>query len=224
MDGIHDLGGMHGFGKVEREENEPPFHARWEATVAAISRATLGMGLINNDEFRHAIERMDPTDYLMSSYWERWLDGLVRLLTEKSIIDRADLDTRTAVLRGQPATMPAPASPSSQKITMPSQPPPATFFRESTAPPRFKVGDPVLTKVDHRPGHTRLPRYARGRRGVIAAQRGVNVFPDTNAHGHGEHPQHLYSICFTAIELWGPAAEPNQVVHLDLWESYLQPA
>ena len=116
------------------------------------------------------------------------------------------------------------AARASEKITMPKNPAPATSFREATVPPRFKVGDPVLTKVDHRPGHTRLPRYARGRRGVIAAQRGVNVFPDTNAHGLGEHPQHLYSVRFTAIELWGAAATPNRVVYLDLWGSYLQPA
>jgi nitrile hydratase beta subunit len=223
MDGIHDLGGMHGFGEVEREENEPPFHARWEAIVVASFRATRGAGLFNIDEFRHAIERMDPADYLTLSHWARWLDGLVRLLTEKSIIDRADIDARSEILTDHPDTTP-PASPPSEKITMPKNPAPATSFRDSTAPPRFKIGDPVLTKVDHRRGHTRLPRYARGRRGVVAAQRGVNVFPDTNAHGLGEHPQHLYSVCFTAIELWGPAAEPNQVVHIDLWESYLQPA
>ncbi len=223
MDGIHDLGGMHGFGKVEREENEPPFHARWEAIVVASFLATWGAGLINIDEFRHAIERMDPADYLTSSYWERWLDGTVRLLTEKGIIDRADIDARTAIFKGHPDATP-PAWPSSEKITMPKNPAPATSFRESKAPPRFTVGDSVLTKVDHRAGHTRLPRYARGRRGVVAAQRGVHVFPDTNAHGLGEHPQHLYSVRFTAVELWGPAAEPKQVVHIDLWESYLRSA
>ena len=223
MDGIHDLGGMHGFGKIDREENEPPFHARWEAAVVASFLETLGAGLINLDEFRHAIERMDPADYLAVSYWERWLDGLVRLLTEKGLIDRAEIDARTSLFQGDPeATLPA--SPSARKIIMPEHRPPATSFRKSTATPRFKVGDAVVTVVDHRSGHTRLPRYARGRRGVVAVQRGVHVFPDANAHGLGENPQHLYSVRFTGVELWGPTAEPNQIVHIDLWESYLRPA
>jgi nitrile hydratase subunit beta len=201
MDGIHDLGGMHGFGRVEREENEPVFHAPWERTVVAIFGAVRGAGLINIDEFRHAIERMDPTRYLAVSYWERWLDGMVRLLREKGLIDGVEVD-----------------------IAMPEHRPPATSFRASTARPRFTAGDAVMTVVDHRSGHTRLPRYVRGRRGVVVARRGVHVFPDTNAHGLGEDPQHVYSVRFTGAELWGPAAEPNQAVHIDLWESYLQPA
>jgi nitrile hydratase subunit beta len=221
MDGIHDLGGMHGFGKVEREENEPPFHAGWEAIVVAMFLEIWGRGLINIDEFRHAIERMDPAEYLTSSTWERWLDATVRLLTEKGIIERADIEARTVISKGHPDA-PPPASPSSEKVTLPKNPAPVTSFRESKSSPRFTVGDSVLTKIDHRVGHTRLPRYARGRRGVVAAQRGVHVFPDTNAHGLGEQPEHLYSVRFTAAELWGPAAEPNQVVHIDLWESYLR--
>jgi nitrile hydratase subunit beta len=223
MDGIHDLGGMHGFGKIEREENEPPFHAPWERAVAAIFLVASRSGLVNIDEFRHAIERMDPARYLTVSYWERWLDGIERLLSDKGLVERAELDARTALFQGQPDAA-LPASPSSRKITMPERRPPETSFRESAATPRFEVGDPVVTGVDHRPGHTRLPRYVRGRRGVVAARRGIHVFPDANAHGLGEQPQPVYSVRFTGAELWGPAAEPNQVVHIDLWESYLQPA
>jgi nitrile hydratase len=223
MDGIHDLGGMHGFGKIEREENEPPFHAPWEGAVVAIFLAARGSGLINVDEFRHAIERMDPARYLTASHWERWLDGIVRLLNEKGLVERAELDVRAALFQGQPDAA-RPVSPSSRKITVPERRPPETSLRESTATPRFKVGDPVVTGVDHRPGHTRLPRYVRGRRGVVAARRGIHVFPDANAHGLGEQPQPVYSVRFTAAELWGSAAEPNEVVHIDLWESYLQPA
>jgi nitrile hydratase subunit beta len=223
MDGIHDLGGMHGFGRVEREENEPVFHAPWERTVVAIFGAVRGAGLINTDEFRHAIERMDPAHYLAASYWERWLDGMVRLLSEKGLIDRVEVDILTDRLRIEPDASP-PRPPSAPSIAMSEHRPPATSFRESTARPRFTVGDAVMTAVDHRSGHTRLPRYVRGRRGVVVARRGVHVFPDANAHGLGEEPQHVYGVRFTGAELWGPAAEPNQAVHIDLWESYLQPA
>ena len=89
--------------------------------------------------------------------------------------------------------------------------------------PRFAVGDRVITREMHPRGHTRLPRYARGKRGIIHLVHGIHVFPDTNAHGLGEMPQALYSVRFEARQLWGDTAEPNQWVHLDLWESYLEP-
>jgi nitrile hydratase len=221
MDGVHDLGGMHGFGPVEREPDEPPFHGRWEAAVVAIMRATRGAGVYNIDEFRHGIERMDPAHYLASSYFEHWLDGIARLLDEKGVVGAAELQARTRQLLERPdvpaavaATAPAPRRPRAEE----------TSFRTPTGPPRFPVGAAVTTRTMHPSGHTRLPRYARGRRGVIDAHRGCHVFPDTAAHGRGEQPQHVYSVRFEARELWGEAAEPNQRVHLDLWESYLLPA
>src|SRR5262245_3410237 len=222
MDGVHDLGGMHGFGPVEREKNEPPFHARWEAAVVAIMRATRGP-FYNIDEFRHGIERMDPAHYLASTYYEHWLDGIARVLDEKGVVGSAELDARTAFYRERPG---APT------IGVVASQPPAphakrrsddTSFREPTRPPRFSVGTAVITRNIHPVGHTRLPRYARGKRGTIAAHRGCHVFPDTNAHGQGEQPHHVYSVCFDAQELWGEAAEPNQRVYIDLWESYLSP-
>ena len=97
------------------------------------------------------------------------------------------------------------------------------FIRETGATPRFVPGDPVRTRAMHPHGHTRLPRYARGKRGVVHCCHGIHVFPDTNAHGEGEQPQPLYSVRFDARELWGESAEPNQAVHIDLWESYLLP-
>jgi nitrile hydratase subunit beta len=223
MDGVHDLGGVHGFGPVAREENEPTFHAPWEAAVVAIMRATLGRSF-NLDEFRHAIERMDPAHYLSSSYYEHWLDGIARLLTEKGVVSRDELEARTAFFDerpGAPATAalwtPPPASTADLAMI------PETSFREAPATPRFAPGEVVITRNIHPRGHTRLPRYARGKRGVIAAQRGTHVFPDSNAHGLGEQPQPLYTVRFDARELWGEAAEPNHHVHLDLWESYLIP-
>jgi nitrile hydratase subunit beta len=225
MDGVHDLGGMHGFGPIEREENEPPFHDRWEAAVVAIMRATRGAGLYNIDEFRHSIERMAPAHYLGSSYFEHWLDGIARLLDEKDVVATEELDLRTAVVQaGHGVTGTRPSGPGIFTRATTGRAETETSFRDPAAPARHAVGDRVMTRAMHPAGHTRLPRYARGKPGVIAAHRGCHVFPDTHAHGLGEHPQHVYSVRFEARDLWGDAAEPNQHVYLDLWESYLLPA
>jgi nitrile hydratase len=230
MDGVHDLGGMHGFGPVEREANEPPFHAPWEATVVAIMGAARAAGLYNIDEFRHGIERMDPAHYLGSSYFEHWLDGIARVLAEKGVVTSAEMEVRMASLAARPdgpagarVSAPPPAAAPTAAPAPRGRPGGETSFRAATAPPRFAAGQAVVTRNIHPAGHTRLPRYARGKRGVVAQHRGCHVFPDANAHGLGEQPQHVYSVRFSASELWGEAAEPNQHVHLDLWESYLLP-
>jgi nitrile hydratase subunit beta len=224
MNGIHDLGGMHGFGPVEREENEPPFHADWEAVMVAIQNAVCreDRGVINIDEFRHGIERMDPVYYLASSYFEHWMDGITRVLLEKGVIALEEIDARTAffqehedaaataVIAG-PLPAPRPRSSGGRR----------GVIRAETAPPRFAVGDRVITRTDAPAGHTRLPRYARGRHGIVERLHGVHVFPDSNAHGRGEQPQPLYSVRFDAQELWGRHGDRNQCVSLDLWESYL---
>ena len=219
MNGVHDLGGMQGFGPVEREENEPVFHAPWEGRVFAMRslvRATTGLWSI--DEGRHSIERMDPAAYLASSYYERWLVSLETLCVEKGLLDPVAIDARTeAIAAGQWAEPAAP--PAGPPISRPIE-----QYRRAGAEPRFVVGDAVLTRRFQPAGHTRLPRYARGRQGVIDRVHGVFVFPDTNAHGEGEQPQPLYSVRFTAEELWGESAEPRSPVFIDLWESYLLPA
>ncbi len=225
MDGIHDLGGMHGFGPVVREDHEPPFHAPWEATMVAIQHATGGRGqnLITIDEFRHGIERMGNAEYLNTSYYEHWLAGITRLLLEKGVIAADELDRRTAFFSERPN---APASAAFAAPPPPVQRPVRRFMpgteREPAAPPRFQPGDAVVTRNAHPRGHTRLPRYARGKHGVIHRYHGAHVFPDTNAHGQGEQPQPLYSVRFAAAELFGPDAEPQQYVYLDLWEPYLE--
>jgi nitrile hydratase len=224
MDGVHDLGGMHGFGPVEREANEPAFHEPWEAAVYAIFRASLGTGQYNLDEFRHGVERMDPAHYLRSGYYEHWLEGIARVLIEKGVVSDDELAARTAFFAERPD---APASAAVR--AMPATPAPRIKWfapnseRPAATPPRFKVGEAVITRNIHPTGHTRLPRYARGKRGVVHLQHGTHVFPDSNAHGGGEQPQTLYSVRFDARELWGPAAEPNQHVYIDLWEPYLEP-
>lgn len=224
MDGVHDLGGMQGFGPIEREENEPPFHAAWEAAVLAMMRAGGSRGLFNIDEFRHGIERMEPAHYLRASYYEKWLDGITRLLVEKGVVSASELVTRAAFFATRLDAPAAAAVEGPLPERVPSDPGwVQDAIRHTGATPRFAPGDPVVTRHVHPRGHTRLPRYARGRRGVILRCHGVHVFPDTNAHGGGEQPQPLYSVRFDAGELWGEAAEPNQVVHLDLWERYLRP-
>jgi nitrile hydratase len=224
MNGIHDLGGMHGFGPVEREADEPVFHAPWEAGVMALQRAVTRGGVATIDEFRQAVERMAPVRYLESSYYERWLDGLCRVLVEKGIVTAEALDARTSFFSAHPD------APAASAVRTPLPPVAAgdtsepSFRREPEQVRRFALGAAVVTRNDHPPGHTRLPRYARGRRGVVVADYGTQVFPDVAAQGRGEQAQPLYCVRFAARELWGPQASAGDVVHLDLWESYLVPA
>ena len=226
MNGVHDLGGMHGFGPVEREANEPVFHAPWEAEMVAISNAVRagGRAVMNIDEFRHGIERMDPVHYLASSYYEHWFDGISRVLIEKDVISADELEKRTAFFIDRPEA-PAAAAIANR---LPGEPQPDRagargFKREPAAEPRFRPGERVVTRVFAPHGHTRLPRYARGKHGAVQRVHGTYVFPDSNAHGLGEQPQPLYSVEFDAHELWGEDAESNQMLYLDLWESYLRP-
>jgi nitrile hydratase subunit beta len=223
VNGIHDMGGMHGFGRVEREENEPVFHAPWEGRVLGITRACGVQGIFNIDELRHAIERMAPVDYLGSSYYERWLDRNVRLLVEKGVITREELDRRMAQLAGgtDPATPHSDPKLLERMLRVTRE---RTPYRRPGPLPKFARGDRVLTRHDAPVGHTRLPRYARGKPGVIVRVHGTFIFPDTNAHGQGEQPHALYSVRFDGVVLWGESAEPHAPVHIDLWERYLLPA
>ena len=224
MDGIHDLGGKYGFGAIAYEEHEPVFHQRWEARVFAIMLAARGAGAYrNSDQFRHAIERIDPVAYLTHGYYGRWLGGTETLLVEAGLLDREDLDHRVSERGGQPAALVA-ARPSSTPDRVAYDGADAGNFRPLQAEPRFQVGDAVRAQSTPSNGHTRLPAYARGARGVISAWHDGWVLPDSNAHGRGENPQHLYTVGFAGRELWGEEAEPGVVVHLDLFEPYLEPA
>ncbi|MEQ8859517.1 MAG: nitrile hydratase subunit beta [Pseudomonadales bacterium] len=221
MDGIHDLGGRHGFGAVQREADEPVFHERWEARVFAIVGAARAAGALRNtDQFRHAIERIDPVAYLTHGYYGRWLGGLETLLLEAGVVDAATIAARLAEFGGDPGE-PSAARPAAvpDRVTDAAQ---ASSRRRAPAPPQFAVGTAVRTRVDVRARHTRLPAYARGRTGTVIAWHDGWVFPDSNAHGAGENPQHLYTVEFTGSSLWGNGAEPDTSVSLDLFESYLE--
>jgi nitrile hydratase len=220
MNGIHDMGGMHGMGPIRHEENEPVFHEKWEGRIYAINRAIGAWRKWNIDAGRYAIEQLPPADYLRMSYYEKWLARNIGLLVKHGLVAQEEIDT------GKPA-------PGSQKATPPLTPAnlePAAAQRPSYARPhagaeaRFKAGDRVRARKMNPTGHTRLPRYARGREGVIHRDHGIFVFPDTNAHFQGEQPQHLYSVQFRAQELWGESASPRDSVYLDLWDSYLERA
>lgn len=207
MNSIHDMGGMDGLGPVTAEHNEPVFHSQWEGRVFAIVNLLAGTGRFNVDEFRHSLERIPGARYLNSSYYERWLDGIQTLLIEKGMVTREELESRGAG---------------------PVQEPPARFEDFSRGKgrrprARFKEGDRVVARNINPPGHTRLPRYARGKRGVIRRDRGVYVFADSNAHGAGERAQHVYSVAFDARELWGRNPPRRERVLIDLWEDYLEP-
>lgn len=197
---------MDGFGAVVREENEPTFHFDWERRAFGIALAAGAAA--NTDEFRHAIERIPASRYLNSSYYERWLDGIQILLLEKGLVSREEL-----VLRGtEPVTA--------------SQPPnrfERTASKTSRTRPRFHKGDRVIARNLNPAGHTRLARYVRGKRGMIWRDWGAHVFPDSNAHGGGKRPQHVYSVAFKARELWGTDAPSRDWVYIDLWEEYLEP-
>jgi nitrile hydratase len=220
MNGVHDLGGMHGFGPIEREVDEPLFHADWEAHVLAVGDLAVERGYFNVDAFRHGIERMAPADYLRASYYERWLATIEDNLIENGLLTDGELDARIAFLGEHPGSEPPRAGGTASAPAV--QPPPSQALPPPA--PRFAVGDAVVTRNVHPTGHTRLPRYARGKRGVIDRSYGPQTFPDTNAHGLGEQPQPLYCVRFEADELWGDSAEPGETVYLDLWDSYLEPA
>jgi nitrile hydratase beta subunit len=218
MNGVHDLGGMHGFGPVIREQNEPVFHSDWEKRAFAITLTAMGRRMYNVDEFRRTIERMPPAGYLASSYYEKWLHAVESLLVEKGVV------TREEIASGH-AAAPAPA-----KATGPLGGGSVGSFDSSAVKlrfnksfkPGFKVGERVVALNLNPEHHTRLPRYARGKRGVIRYDQGVFVFPDTHAHGQGGKPQHVYTVVFEARELWGPDRNERAPVYLDCWEDYLE--
>jgi len=217
MNGVHDMGGMTCFGPILREENEPVFHAAWERRVFPLAMLALGdLGTI--DEYRHAIERMDPAHYLSSSYYEHWLAALETLAIEKGICTKEELATGIAQSVGGRTNPPLP--PEVVPAIVQQGIPASRNTGRST--PRFKPKDRVRARNLNPSGHTRLPRYVRGKQGVIDGVYGTFVYPDTNAHDGGEQPQPLYRVRFDAGALWGPTAVGRDSLYIDLWEDYLE--
>lgn len=220
MDGVHDMGGMHGMGPVEPEaEDAEKFHDEWEKRVFAINNAIGTLKLRNIDESRHARERMQPAKYLASSYYQIWLDGLERILSEKGVFNREELERK---IPPQPVTIDhgPMMKPEEADIIMDKG---ANYIREEGKAANFKIGDLVRGRNIHPVGHTRLPRYARGKVGEVVADYGIHVFPDANAHGKENH-QHLYNVRFSSIELWGEDGTEGDYIHIDLWDDHLEVA
>jgi nitrile hydratase len=208
MDGVYDLGGMAGFGRVEVEADEPTFHEPWEQTAFRLLMGSIGLlRAFGADEYRHAIERMAPVHYLDALYYERTLTGVATLLVEKGFLDPSDLEARAG------GSFPL------GRAVRPNR----DDGRKAPAAPRFSVGACVWVRDDHQPGHTRAPRYVRGRSGVVTHVTRPFPYPDARAHGLPDRSESTYHVEFCAGELWGEDAEANATVLVDLWESYLEP-
>jgi len=207
MDGVHDLGGLAGFGRVEVEANEPIFHEEWERRVFRINTAALLAGLVGGGSFRHSIERMAPEQYLSSSYYEHWLTGLATLLVEGAVVDHDELERRAGgrFPLSRPDRGVAPDASAGDRVE-----------------PRFGVGRRVRVREWHPLGHTRAPRYVQGKRGVVTRLDGAFSLPDVEAHSESKRLEPTYSVRFTADELWGDGGSPGESVQVDLWESYLE--
>ncbi|MGA8819752.1 MAG: nitrile hydratase subunit beta [Xanthobacteraceae bacterium] len=218
MDGVHDMGGMHGFGKVEPEPNEPVFHAPWEGRTYAINRALGYTGIWTIDETRAGIERLPPAVYLGSSYYRKWELRLENLLVEKGLADADEIAAGHALRAGKALKRTMKAADVANALSR------GSFARPAQGPARFKPGDKVRTKNIHPQTHTRLPRYARGKTGVVEAIRGCHVYPDTVAIGKGEDPQWVYTVLFDGRELWGEASDPSLKVSIEAFEPYLEHA
>jgi nitrile hydratase subunit beta len=219
MNSIHDMGGMHGLGPIVLEPNEPVFHAHWEGRVSALFGAMGALRRWTADAFRYRIERMPAAEYLRASYYEKWLIALTELSLEAGLISRTELESGRAdpgVAKHTPALTPDQA-----KANLVSN---RDWSRPELAPARFRPGDTVRARNINPIDHTRLPRYVRGRTGVIERSRGARESPGNGALGVEDAGEHLYLVHFSARELWGDAANSRDSVHLELYDSYLEQA
>jgi nitrile hydratase len=219
MNGVHDMGGMDGFGRVEAEPNEPTFHEYWEGRVMAMVRVIGANGDLNIDAQRFSRETLPPTVYLSSSYYQKWFLALERSMIERGMIGEDEVAAGHALRQSPPLKR--------GKFTLDDVKRVETrgsFAREPQAPPIFRPGDRVRTRNINPVTHTRLPRYVRGHTGIVERINGCHVFPDSAAHGLGDNPQWLYTVVFNGRELWGADSDPTLKVSIDAFEPYLEPA
>jgi nitrile hydratase beta subunit len=204
MDGMHDLGGKQGFGRVRYTLDAPAFHASWEVRANSLYGFAVRQGLFNMDEYRHAIERMEPRHYLTASYYERSLTSLATLCVEKGVFTREELERRAggAVPLAQPSAPGRGNAPARQ---------------------RFQPGDRVRVRAEHVPGHIRMPGYIRGKTGVVVGVSPAYPFPDAHAHGVEAEDEPTYDVRFRSEDLWPNGSDPA-LVHAGVFESYLERA
>ena len=218
MDGIHDMGGMDGFGPIPIENEGPVFHATWEARVWAMNTVLGAWGEWNIDAGRYTLEQLDPALYLSSSYYQRWLYRTENILVDHGLVSREEIETPPTNRNTKKLQEPL----SLDEVLTRQRNTRSARLNDDVAP-RYHMGDQVRARNIHPKGHTRIPRYVRGRLGVIDRDHGVFIFPDTNAVFAGKRPQHLYSVCFTAREIWGTKAVVTDKVYVDMWDDYLEP-
>jgi nitrile hydratase subunit beta len=204
MDGMHDLGGKQGFGTVRYTLHAQTFHAPWEKRVNALYALAVKHGIFNMDEYRHAIERMEPRHYLTASYYERSLTSLATLCVEKGIFTREDLERRAHGI----FPLAAPSAPGRSNVAS----------RQT-----FQPGDRVRVRSDYVPGHVRMPGYIRGKTGVVVSESPVYPFPDAHAHSVDAVDEPTYDVRFRTEELWPNSADPA-LVHAAVFQSYLERA
>ncbi|HVO90579.1 MAG TPA: nitrile hydratase subunit beta [Casimicrobiaceae bacterium] len=204
MDGIHDMGGRQGFGPVRYTLDAQPFHAAWEVRANSLYAFAVRQGIFNMDEYRHAIERMEPRHYLSASYYERSLTGLATLLVEKQVVTRAELEQRAGG-------------------TVPLAAPSAAGRTNATARERFRPGDRVRVRADYVPGHVRMPGYIRGKIGVVVSESPAYPFPDAHAHAIEAEDEPTYDVRFRTEDLWPDSAD-SALVHVAVFQSYLEHA
>jgi len=202
VDGMHDLGGRQGFGPVRHSRAAEVFHAEWEKRANALLALAVKHGLLNMDEYRHAIERMEPRHYVSAGYYERSLTGLLTLLVEKGVVAREELEG----LAGGPIPLSRPS---------------AAGRPNAPRRDRFKPGDRVRVKEDFVPGHIRMPAYIRGKTGVVVAESPAYPFPDAHAHGVSAADEPTYDVQFRAEDLW-PNDADSALVHVGVFQSYLE--
>ena len=214
---VHDMGGMHGFGPVKPEPDEPVFHEAWEGRVLAMQRAMGATGLWTIDGGRASLETLPPVTYLMASYYQRWFLGLERRVVAHGLVGEDEIKAGKSLRPGIGLN---------RKLTLDDAKASryVRFDRPSAAPARFTTGDRVRTRNINPTTHTRLPRYTRDKIGTVEAIRGCHVYPDTAALGDHEHAEWLYAVVFTARELWGEEADPSIKVSIEAFEPYLEPA
>ena len=217
MDGIHDMGGMDGFGPIPIEQDEPVFHAHWEGRIWALNSALGALGKWNIDAGRYTMEQLDPALYLQSAYYQRWLCRTENILIAHDMVTRQELESppERCKVKSQGRAL------SVDEIFARQRQARSARVDEDVAA-QFKVGETVRARNIHPKGHTRIPRYVRGKTGVIDRDHGVFIFPDTNAVFAGKKPQHLYSVQFFAQEVWGPDAASADKIYVDMWDDYLE--
>ncbi|MCW5735167.1 MAG: nitrile hydratase subunit beta [Enhydrobacter sp.] len=218
MNGIHDMGGMDGFGTVDTRDDGVVFHGKWEGQVMAASRVMGAVGAWNIDQGRYGIEQLPPHRYL-TSYYHRWLARCEWALVQYGYADADEIAAGHALRPGRAPPRGKFTTANLDRISHRG-----SYLRPPQAPARFAIGDRVLARNMHPKGHTRLPRYVRGHVGVVERLHGCQVFPDSAGMGEGDNPQWLYTVRFEGRDLWGADADPTLKVSVEAFEPYLEPA